>query len=222
MKKEIKIILIIFIVIILIAIIFCSIDYNRAINEKIPIFFYRTEIVSSTKNNTITEYYGLGYKLVVCDNCDQKAFMMPLYIGTYAWFIGDDIKIIVKERDSNSDNVHLNELTDSYIENDNIIQSKIYTYGIDQINVVIDDQHYSLKDALSQKKIILNDILVKLSTEDILYDDGTVIYRDINEEKIANGNLTIIKCNAIYDDEINQDVYIGTSKMIKENYFCYE
>lgn len=222
MKKEIKIILIIFIVIILIAIIFCSIDYNRAINEKIPIFFYRTEIVSSTKNNTITEYYGLGYKLVVCDNCDKKAFMMTLYIGTYAWFIGDDIKIIVKERDSNSDNVHLNELTDSYIENDNIIQSKIYTYGIDQINVVIDDQHYSLKDALSQKKIILNDILVKLSTEDILYDDGTVIYRDINEEKIANGNLTIIKCNAIYDDEINQDLYIGTSKMIKENYFCYE
>ena len=97
----------------------------------------------------------------------------------------------------------------------------IYTYGLDEINVVIDEQEYSLKEALEQNKIILNDILVKLYNEDISYD-GTIIYRDTNEEKVANGNLTIIKCKTVYDDEINEDVYIGTNKMIKEDYFCYE
>ena len=85
----------------MLGIIFGTIDYIFAKNGKTPIF--KIKSVGYTKENLFlentgyrygglrynaTEYYGLGYKVVVCDSCDKQVYFMPFGIGTYAWFIG--------------------------------------------------------------------------------------------------------------------------------------
>lgn len=86
----------------LFGIIFGTVDYVMARNGKTPIFSLRSfgyskqESFLDVDENShyggilynAKEYYGLGYKLVVCDSCDKPVYFMPLGIGTYSWSIG--------------------------------------------------------------------------------------------------------------------------------------
>lgn len=39
------------------------------------------------------EYFGLGYKYVVCDYCFNKINFFPLGFGSYAWFIDEQVSM---------------------------------------------------------------------------------------------------------------------------------
>jgi transcriptional regulator with XRE-family HTH domain len=50
-----------------------TVDYIRATNGKKPIFVYRTVNVSySDANKEGTDYYGIGYKISLCDSQNEK------------------------------------------------------------------------------------------------------------------------------------------------------
>lgn len=207
--------------------IFGTVDYIRATNGKKPIFKYRSINVYDVYNEgelTITEYYGLGYKIVMFSS-DEKPKFLLFGLGTYAWFIGNEsdvnFEINIKEQDKKSDDIILKELASSYKKSGEIVSSKIYSYGLDEIKITIDNKKYLLEEALEQNKIVMNAITIQLNDEEHLYDGGTTIYRDSNSKKVAGGNLTIIICNAaISSNNFNKDIYIGNKDMIKEESFC--
>ena len=85
----------------------------------------------------------------------------------------------------------------------------IYAYD-GSVNIKIDDKEYSLKDALLESKITMEEIIQKANkdldnnkiTGDMYKDGGSMIYQ--------YDTYTIIKCHTI---EGNRDVYIGTKEM---------
>ena len=85
----------------------------------------------------------------------------------------------------------------------------IYAYD-GSVNIKIDDKEYSLKDALLESKITIEEIIQKANkdldnnkiTGDMYKDGGSMIYQ--------YDTYTIIKCHTI---EGNRDVYIGTKEM---------
>jgi hypothetical protein len=103
-KKRNKIILIIPTIIVstvLLGSILGTVDYIMVRNGRPPLFTFMSYEYSkeelSVENDggsherfrfTADEYYGLGYKLVVCDSCEKDVYFMPLGIGTYTWSKG--------------------------------------------------------------------------------------------------------------------------------------
>ena len=68
MKSKVKTSLIVITTIMLIGIIFGVIDYIRTTKEKKPLFIFRT--VNISDNDALKkgkEFYGIGYKIIVCD-----------------------------------------------------------------------------------------------------------------------------------------------------------
>ena len=85
----------------------------------------------------------------------------------------------------------------------------IYTYD-GTVNILINEEEISLRNALLENKITMNEIIAKANkdlkdnkiTGDTYKDGGSMIY---NYE-----NYTIIKCHTL---DGNRDVYIGTKSM---------
>lgn len=104
-----------------------------------------------------------------------------------------------------------------FYDKQSIESSKIYTileaketdkynysvYGYDgSVNIRIDGKDYSLRDALLQNKITMEEIIVKANIDipnAIGYDDGGSV-------EYHYDNYTIIKCHSL---DGNRDVYIG-------------
>lgn len=73
MKKIIQIILIVIASIVILGIIFAVIDYFISRSGKKPIFIYHTvNVLHEDVNKEGTEYYGIGYKVTICDNSTEN------------------------------------------------------------------------------------------------------------------------------------------------------
>ena len=81
----------------------------------------------------------------------------------------------------------------------------IYAYD-GSVNIKIDDKEYSLKEALLENRITIEEIIQKANKDfpnAISYDDG-------GSMEYHYENYTIIKCHTLNG---NRDVYIGTKDM---------
>ena len=91
-----------------------------------------------------------------------------------------------------------------------IVVTLLFSWYKDSHIYKIDDKEYSLKDALLESKITMEEIIQKANkdldnnkiTGDMYKDGGSMIYQ--------YDTYTIIKCHTI---EGNRDVYIGTKEM---------
>ncbi|MCI8273259.1 MAG: DUF3221 domain-containing protein [Clostridia bacterium] len=111
-------------------------------------------------------------------------------------------------------------------DNKNSIEShKVYTildksetdkydysiYGYDgNVNIRIDDKDYSLKEALVEDKITMEEIITKANQDE---KDGKIkadMYKDGGSIEYHYENYTIIKCHTI---DGNRDVYIGNKNL---------
>lgn len=209
MKKVVKVILIVIASIVLLGAIFGTVDYIRAKNGKKPIFIYRSvniyDVGIYDENSlTITEYYSLGYKMIVCKkDCDKPVTMMPLYLGAYAWFIGadyiTDFEVIKTEECDNNAQLYYN--------NGDI---NIYSYCLDKINVSKNNNKIELKEYLKTDSDAI-DFIISEFTEELssYYDGGTILY--------SGTDFNILKCHTL---DGNNDIYIGTEDMSYINSFC--
>ena len=84
-------------------------------------------------------------------------------------------------------------------------------YGYDgSVNIRIDGKDYSLKEALLQNKITMEEIIAKANQDE---KDGKIkadMYKDGGSMEYHYENYTIIKCHTI---DGNRDVYIGTKDL---------
>ena len=84
-------------------------------------------------------------------------------------------------------------------------------YGHDgSVNIRINGTDYSLKEALIENKITMEEIIVKANQDE---KDGKIkaeMYKDGGSKEYHYDNYTIIKCHTI---DGNRDVYIGTKDL---------
>lgn len=84
-------------------------------------------------------------------------------------------------------------------------------YGYDgSVNIRIDGKDYSLKEALSENKITMEEIIAKANQDE---KDGKIkayMYKDGGSMEYHYENYTIIKCHTV---DGNRDVYIGTKDL---------
>lgn len=204
MKKVFKIIILVSTAILLIELIFLIVDYKRIENGKNPIFIYRSVNISEDSEYVSTEYYGPGYKLVDCKYCTEKIIVMPLYLGSYAWFIDADYITYIEIEDSKK----CNNKAEIYFEEEN---RNIYVYCLDKINIIKNNEKIELKEYLKTDKEAIDFILGSFTKESYgSYDDGG--------SKLYSGeDFNILKCHTI---DNNNDIYIGNKNMGYFNSFC--
>ena len=85
----------------------------------------------------------------------------------------------------------------------------IYSYA-GSVNIRIDGKEYSLKEALLENKITMEEIIAKANKDE---KDGKIkadMYKDGGSMEYHYENYTIIKCHTI---DGNRDVYIGTKDL---------
>lgn len=84
-------------------------------------------------------------------------------------------------------------------------------YGYDgSVNIRIDGKDYSLKEALLENKITMEEIIAKANKDE---KDGKIkadMYKDGGSMEYHYKNYTIIKCHTV---DGNRDVYIGTKDL---------
>ena len=84
-------------------------------------------------------------------------------------------------------------------------------YGYDgSVNIRIDGKDYSLKEALLENKITMEEIIAKANKDE---KDGKIkadMYKDGGSMEYHYENYTIIKCHTL---DGNRDVYIGTKDL---------
>lgn len=81
----------------------------------------------------------------------------------------------------------------------------IYAYD-GSVNIKIEDKEYSLKEALLENKITMEEIIEKANQDEKDGKIKTEIYNDGGSIKYHYENYTIIKCHTL---DGNRDVYIG-------------
>lgn len=147
--------------------------------------------------------YGVGRKVVIY----YTGFIMesyPAQIETNNISIDgyEDFKIEVK--------------TSNKIEKKKILNNKdlsadkqdynLYFYGLDEVNVTVDNKTMLLEDALKNGKITIQGIIQK-ANKDI---PNAISYKDGGSIEYHYENYTIIKCHTL---DGNRDVYIGTKDL---------
>lgn len=86
----------------------------------------------------------------------------------------------------------------------------LYYYGLDEVNITLDNRTMALYDALVSGRITLNGIIGK-ANEDV--SNGVIeesVYRDGGSRVYRYDDYLIIKCHTV---DGNRDVYIGTYDM---------
>ncbi len=155
--------------------------------------------------------YGIGRKVVIYYIGDIME-SYPAQINTniletdgYAEF-----ELTVKKSDKIAKTKILNN-QELYKDNSDF---DLYYYGLDEVNIFVDDKTMSLEDALRSGKMTVDGILAK-ANQDV--SDGTiksVEYDDGGTAEWYYDKYTIIKRHSL---DGNRDVYIGVPKMRLNN-----
>ncbi len=154
-------------------------------------------------NEKVTTWKGTKFACPIYDDTDVVEEKQPINQFSLVFYQKTAIKPKQKELI-----IGKNEVKD--------IDYNVYAFeGNIAINLNSDsseltENSISLRDALLQNKITMNDILEKANNDlnkniikgDIYRDGGSIIYQ--------YGNYTIIKCNTL---DGNRDVYIGSKDM---------
>lgn len=92
---------------------------------------------------------------------------------------------------------------------------KVYTYCLDEINIVKDQKTLSLYDYMQEHNDLIEDIDYHMGYTG-LYTDNKTIMLKTREDNFSNNGLSMFRCN---NTNVN-DVYIGPIGMKFQNDFC--
>ncbi len=164
-------------------------------------YAYEEELYSSDKflieldnyNNTnyeVETIVKITYKGMIYESYPAQIDTTKIEIKTL-----DNFKLIFQEKNKNTKKQIIDKKTSKQYD------YNIYTYN-GEVEIVVDNQKYSLENALKSNKITMNEILAKAIKDfpnAASYDDGGSI-------EYHYDNYTILKLHTI---DGNKDVYIG-------------
>lgn len=152
--------------------------------------------------------YGIGRKVLI----NYTGYIMETYpaqINTDSISVSgySDFEISVKASD-NKQKVKILNNTDLYRDNSDY---NLYYYGLDEVNITVDNKTVSLEEALRRGKVTLDGIIAKANNDlennrisgDMYKDGGSMMY---NYEQ-----YTIIKFHTLSG---NRDICIGIPEMM--------
>lgn len=148
--------------------------------------------------------YGIGSKVLIryTGNSFIETYPVPITTDNISVDGYDDFKLIVKnseepEKRKILNNLEINKYSSNY---------DLYYYGLDEVNVEVDNEIISLEEALKAGKLTISGIIKKANKDNVksnMYKDGgSMIY--------WYDDYTIIKMHTISG---NRDVYIGSKDM---------
>ena len=151
--------------------------------------------------------YGVGRKVII----QYTGYIMETYpaqINTNNILTNgyEEFEIAVKNSESIKKIKILNN-TELYKNNSDF---NLYYYGLDEVNVTVDNKTMPLEEALRTGKMTIDGIIVKANKDFpnvVSYDDGGSIEYHYED-------YTIIKCHTL---DGNRDVYIGVPEMTLKN-----
>ncbi len=92
------------------------------------------------------------------------------------------------------------------------INNKLYYYGLNKVNVNVNDKEYELSNYIKDNKITIDNIINDMELIETYRDGGSKLYKSKQ-----NNNYKILKCNIVNG---NKDIYIGNMDLRYENSFC--
>ncbi len=151
--------------------------------------------------------YGIGRKVIIKYTGYIKE-SYPAQIDTNEILTDgyEEFELTVKKSDNKSKTKILNN-QELYKTNSDF---DLYYYGLDEVNIFVDNKKMSLEDALRSGKMTIDGILVK-ANQDV--SDGTIKsegYDDGGTAEWYYDTYTIIKRHSL---DGNRDVYIGVPEM---------
>lgn len=191
MRKSLKIVLGILILLIILWGIIFLIDYSKCASFKMPIFVVAGESIDNGDSDT---YYGLGYKVEVEVEKNISA-------DGYSDF---EISIVKSENKESKRVLNNQELYKHNSDYD------LYYYGVDEINVTVDNKTMPLEDALRSGKVTIEKIISNANRD---LDEGRItgdMYKEGGTMEYHYDTYAIIKSHSL---DGNRDVYIGVPEM---------
>ncbi len=148
-------------------------------------------------------FYGVGRKVLI----NYSGYVLETYpakiktnnIGTNGY---NDFELIVKNSDKAEKRKILNNI-ELYKYNSNY---NLYYYGLDEVNVNVNNETMSLEEALKTGKLTIDGIIAKANMDNVKSD----MYKDGGSMIYWYDDYTIIKCHFL---DGNRDVYIGSKDM---------
>ena len=154
------------------------------------------------KNNDALYEIGTNVKITY-DGIVMESYPAQINAIKIELKSADNFEIIFKERQQTDSYNRIYAILDK--SETNKYNYTIYAYE-GSVNIVIDEQEYTLREALLENKITMEEIIAKANKDfpdAISYDDGGSI-------EYHYENYTIIKFHTL---DGNRDVYIGTKNM---------
>lgn len=148
--------------------------------------------------------YGIGRKVLISYTGSSFIETYPVKITTDNISVNGyyDFELIVKNSENPEKRKIVNNL-ELYKNNSNY---DLYYYGLDEVNVEVDNEIISLEEALKSGKLTIEGIIAKANKDNVKSD----IYKDGGSMIYWYDDYTIIKMHTISG---NRDVYIGSKDM---------
>ena len=165
------------------------------------------KIVINYGTDHIDYLYGIGRKVLIkYDGYIMETYPAQINTDNILTEGYEEFELIVKKSDKVRKTKILNN-QDLYKCNSDY---DLYYYGLEEVNITVDNQTMSLESALKTGKITIDGILAKANqdvSDEIIkekrYDDGGSV-------EFYYDKYTIIKCHSL---DGNRDVYIGVPEM---------
>ena len=151
--------------------------------------------------------YGIGRKVIIKYTGYIKE-TYPAQIDTNEILIDgyEDFELSVKKSDKKTKFKILNN-QELYKNNSNF---DLYYYGLEEVNISVDNEIMPLEDALKSGKMTIDGILIKANQDVSNGKIKSEVYKDGGTTEWYYDTYTIIKCHSL---DGNRDVYIGIPEM---------
>lgn len=151
--------------------------------------------------------YGIGRKVIIKYTGTIKE-TYPAQIDTNEILIDgyEDFELSVKKSDKTTKTKILNN-QELYKNNSDF---DLYYYGLDEVNIFVDNKEIALKDALKNGKMTIDGILARANQDVSNGKIKSEMYKDGGTTEWYYDTYTIIKCHSL---DGNRDVYIGVPEM---------
>lgn len=151
--------------------------------------------------------YGIGRKVIIKYTGYIKE-TYPAQIDTNEILIDgyEDFELSVKKSDKKTKFKILSN-QELYKNNSNF---DLYYYGLEEVNISVDNEIMPLEDALKSGKMTIDGILIKANQDVSNGKIKSEVYKDGGTTEWYYDTYTIIKCHSL---DGNRDVYIGIPEM---------
>lgn len=151
--------------------------------------------------------YGIGRKVIIKYTGYIKE-TYPAQIDTNEILIDgyENFELSVKKSDKKTKFKILSN-QELYKNNSNF---DLYYYGLEEVNISVDNEIMPLEDALKSGKMTIDGILIKANQDVSNGKIKSEVYKDGGTTEWYYDTYTIIKCHSL---DGNRDVYIGIPEM---------